>query len=316
MDKLFISCDWGTSSFRIHVIDALTASVLAEIRTQQGIAATYSLWQQQQNPEQFLFYRIYLETQVEKLEENYGSSLDGMPIIISGMASSAIGMKELPYKQIPVDIRIQNLTIERTPATAKFPHEIILISGVCSENDVMRGEETIIAGCAINTICKKQLLILPGTHSKHVITEDGILTGFKTYMTGELFELITTKSILTNSVEKYKGAIEESDAFEQGIKEAGSSSLLNNIFHARTNVIFNKLNKQDNYAYLSGLLIGEELRYIMNESIEAVNIVSSGSLLKLYHTALRLLNATYPMHTINADQALIKAQADLFNNLL
>src|SRR6187401_1627465 len=101
MDKLFISCDWGTSSFRIHVIDALTASVLAEIRTQQGIAATYSLWQQQQNPEQFLFYRIYLETQVEKLEENYGSSLDGMPIIISGMASSAIGMKELPYKQIP-----------------------------------------------------------------------------------------------------------------------------------------------------------------------------------------------------------------------
>jgi len=313
MHNLFISCDWGTSSFRLRIVDALKESILCEIDTKQGISVTYASWKEHQNVDRFLFYRSYLETQIAALEENYSKALKNVPIIIAGMASSAIGMKELPYKQIPFTIGAQNMGIEVTRATTSFPHEIILISGVCSVNDVMRGEETIIAGCETQINAKKQLFILPGTHSKHVIIEDGVLKGFKTYMTGELFELISTKSILSASVEKYKGAIEENRAFIQGVKDANTSSLLNNIFHVRTNAIFNRMNKEDNYAYLSGLLIGEELRYISGENIDAITIVSSGNLLKLYNKALQSLNENYPFHTIDADRALIKAQIELFN---
>lgn len=313
MHKLFISCDWGTSSFRLRIVDALKGKILSEVFTQQGISATFASWKEQQNADRFLFYRSYLETQINTLEKNYGNSLKNIPIIIAGMASSAIGMKELPYKQIPFTIEAQNLAIETIPATTSFPHKIILISGVCSANDAMRGEETIIAGCELNAIWKKQLFILPGTHSKHVIAEGGILTGFKTFMTGELFELISTKSILSASVEKYKGLVEENEAFIQGVKDAGASSLLNNIFHVRTNAIFNRMNKEDNYAYLSGLLIGEELKHIPGETINAVTIVSSGSLLKLYYKALQSLNTSYPLHIIDAGQALIRAQINLFN---
>lgn len=313
MHKLFISCDWGTSSFRLRIVDALKGSILCEIFTQQGIAATFASWKEQQNADRFLFYRSYLETQITALEKNYGNSLKNIPIIIAGMASSAIGMKELPYKEIPFNIKAQNLAIETTPATTSFLHEIILISGVCSSNDVMRGEETIIAGCEINTTNKKQLLILPGTHSKHVLVKNKALTSFKTYMTGELFELISTKSILSASVEKYKGSIKENEAFIQGVKDATTSSLLNNIFHVRTNAIFSRMNKEDNYAYLSGLMIGEELKHISKENINTVTVVSSGSLLKLYYKALQSLNIKYPLHIIDADQALIKAQISLFN---
>lgn len=313
MNKLFISCDWGTSSFRLRVIDAVKRTTLGEIRTQQGIASTFALWKEQQHTDRFLFYRDYLNSQVIQLEDSFGSSLHDTTIIIAGMASSAIGMKELPYQQIPFAIRVQNLKIERVATSTDFPHPIILISGLCSENDVMRGEETIIAGCALNDAGKKQLFILPGTHSKHVIAEEGILTSFKTHMTGELFELISTKSILAASVEKHELPLEENNNFIQGVQDAAASSLLNSIFHVRTNAIFNKLNKQDNYAYLSGLLIGEELKYITDEDIKAVNIVSSGSLLKLYHTAMLSLNKNYSLQITDADQALIKAQTDLFN---
>ena len=55
MHKSFISCDWGTSSFRLRIVDALKGSILCEIHTQQGIAATYASWKEQQNADRFRF---------------------------------------------------------------------------------------------------------------------------------------------------------------------------------------------------------------------------------------------------------------------
>src|SRR6478752_3668029 len=107
MDQ-FISCDWGTSSFRLRLIDAATQKVLAKTFSTQGIAATYALWKDEQNMERFVFYRNYLSAQIALLEENTRTSLHGVTLIVSGMASSAIGMKELPYKQIPFQIKPQN----------------------------------------------------------------------------------------------------------------------------------------------------------------------------------------------------------------
>lgn len=312
--QIFLSCDWGTSSFRLRLIDASARSVIAETHTQQGIAAIHDTWRLQQATDRFLFYSNYILQQIQQLSQQTGKSLNDVPLIIAGMASSAIGMKELPYKKIPFTIQPQNLLIDVTEASPLFPHTTILISGACSSADVMRGEETILAGCHINPSAGRQIFILPGTHSKHVLVENGILQQIKTYMTGELFQLLSTKSILSNSVEKEHTGITINDAFLKGVKDAGNSSLLNNIFHVRTNTLFNTMNKKENFHYLSGLLIGEELQQVLKEDIDDVTIVSSGNLLHLYHAAISALNQNLKVSTEDADEALIHAQKVLFNH--
>jgi len=301
MDQ-FISCDWGTSSFRLRLIDAATRKVLAETFSSQGIAVTYALWKEQQSIERFVFYRNYLSTQIERLEEKSGGSLRGITLIISGMASSAIGMKELAYKKIPFNIKPENLNVHIEEPTSLFPHTIIIVSGACSANDVMRGEETILAGCDINR-AQKQLFIFPGTHSKHIVVEDGSITSVKTYMTGELFSLLSSNSILSGSVEKHD-AILSSNVFLKGVEDVSACSLLNAVFHVRTNELFNSLDKKSNYAYLSGLLIGEELKSLQKDL--PVTIVSSGDLATLYEAAL--LHKQCAFSIADADKALIKAQ--------
>ncbi len=312
--RTFISCDWGTTSFRLRLINADTQTALAETVTQQGIAAMYDLWKTQQNINRFVFYSNYINEQIQQLEQRVSSSLNDSTLIIAGMASSAIGMKELPYKKIPFVIQPHNLLVDITEATTLFPHKTILISGACSSTDVMRGEETILAGCDINKAYNKQLFILPGTHSKHILIENEMITNVKTYMTGELFQLLSTKSILSNSIEKNNAATEVNSAFINGVQDATTSSLLNNIFHVRTNTLFDAMNKKENYHYLSGLLIGEELKQVMQDDIKAVTIVSSGSLLQLYKTAITALNKSFIVSVADADKALINAQTILFEH--
>jgi len=306
----FISCDWGTSSFRLRLIDAATGNVLGETFSTQGISVTYSLWQEHQNTERFLFYSNYLSSQIARLEEKFGNSLRGVTLVVSGMASSDISMKELAYRQTPFIIQAQNLAVHIEQATDLFPHRIIIISGACSENDVMRGEETILAGCGIDRSYQKKLFIFPGTHSKHIIVEDGSLTGIKTYMAGELFGLLSSKSILSGSVENHD-AVLSSNAFLKGVEDALAYSFLNSIFHVRTNDLFKKLDKKNNYAYLSGLLIGEELKSIQADAID-ITIVSSGNLAVLYEAALSYLQHAFSI--INADKALIKTQTIIISH--
>ena len=314
--KKVISCDWGTSSFRLRLINAETKAVLAETKSAQGIAATYALWKEEKNADRFSFYVYVILSHILELEQQYKYSLDGVTIIISGMASATIGMMELPYKSIPFNVKKAELEMHFTPASESCRHKIIIISGVRSANDVMRGEETIIAGCAIEDIPQVQLFIFPGTHSKHVTVQNGMITDVKTYMTGEVFELLSTKSILSASVEKDNSTETNNTSFIKGIKESVDANLLNNIFHVRTNSLFESHTKKENYHYLSGLLIGEELKNIQATNYMSVTIVSTGSLLPLYLDALSALGLKEKLRQQNADEALVNGQVFVFNHYL
>jgi 2-dehydro-3-deoxygalactonokinase len=129
-------------------------------------------------------------------------------------------------------------------------------------------------------------------------------------MVGELFDLLSSKSILSDSVEKHN-AVLSSNAFLKGVEDASVYSFLNAIFHVRINGLFKTLDKQNNYAYLSGLLIGEELKSIQADAIP-VTIVSSGNLAALYETALLHKQCTFSV--IDADKALIRAQTIIVNH--
>ena len=311
MDK-FISCDWGTSSLRLRLVENETQNVLAEVMSQQGIAAIYALWKNNSS-DRFLFYRTILSGGIKMLSAQCGYKLDDIALVISGMASSGIGMVELEYKMNPVNTIGNDLLVHKIDSVDDFKHQMIIVSGVKSSGDVMRGEETIIAGCEIKNIPDKQLFILPGTHSKHIIVKDGMITDFKTFMTGEIFDLLANKSILSGSVKRGNSTSKEVDSsFETGVQHGAYKNILNSIFDVRTNMLFNKLSQNENYYYLSGLLIGAELKDILHSDYSTVTIVSDEKFLPLYSSALSILKINKNVQCIAADKALIKGQSTIY----
>lgn len=308
--QTFLSCDWGTTNFRIRLIDLATGAIMSEITNNEGIQSTYNEWQlsSKSSEERLTFYQSKIAIAIHELELSHGYSIQNIPIVISGMASSSLGMMELPYKQIPVNLSALNLEHKVMEATEKFNHTTLLISGIKSNDDVMRGEETKILGCYQEGETGKQLFIIPGTHPKHVVTENSNLNSFSTFMTGEMFNLLSTQSILKASVEEESFGNQHAIAFAAGVIKGASSNILHSLFTTRTNQLFNRYNKAENYFYLSGLLIGHELKEISNTNFNAIHLVSNKTMEQMYITALEVLLPNQHIQIIDSDQALIMGQ--------
>jgi 2-dehydro-3-deoxygalactonokinase len=315
--KLFFSCDWGTSVFRLRLVDTTDARIVSEIKTGYGIAAAFESWKQngQDQNERISFYQAYLFDQVKKMAASFKGSLANAPIVLSGMASSSIGMLELPYKNIPFRCDGSDLVIHTIPSKNDMPSQII-ISGVRSEADVIRGEETILAGCDIEAGDTEQLFILPGTHSKHITVKDGWVKDVTTYMTGELFDLLSNKSILSASVKKEEGEQNNNNGFfTEGMRKGLTSQLMNSIFHVRTNQLFGKASPVQNYHYLSGLLIGHELKELSRNRHTPVTLVCSAALKKAYMIALEILELNSQLQYKDADVALVNGQRKIVSRI-
>jgi 2-dehydro-3-deoxygalactonokinase len=307
MINKILSCDWGTTSFRLRLIDVDSAEVLQEIKSFDGVNAVHNEWLATKKNESVLlnFYRSFIQLQIEKLSVDVSDVM----VIISGMASSTIGMKELPYAKLPFELRCDNLNVEKFEADNFCKHDILLISGLQTNIDVMRGEETLLSGCDIDDA----LVIFPGTHSKHVVVENKIVIDFKTYMTGEFFNLLSMHSLLAKSVSKNNDMHE--GAFINGVKDGATNNILNAAFHVRTNQLFNKNSPEKNYYYLSGLLIGNELCEISKSNQKNIMLICGNNLLQQYITALNAINNNqFAIKIINADDALVKAHIKLYHN--
>lgn len=314
MDK-FLSCDWGTSSFRLRLVQANDLKVIAEENNGQGIADTYKLWQQQNenSASRLNFYKSVIKNQLQSLGQKLNISLDAIPVILSGMASSTIGMIDLPYKELPFNLDGSDLEVRFLDAKETY-NQFIIISGARTDNDVMRGEETKIVGC-ISSLAdaeQEQLLILPGTHPKHIVIKNNKAVSFKTFMTGEFFDLLSTQSVLSASVKKggYFNDPANQQSFSDGVKASQTSDLLHASFMVRTNQVLKNVSKQQNFYYLSGLLIGTELKGLKRNI--PIYLVGDAALISYYIAACNALNITLSKQ-IDADFALIKGQQTIFS---
>ena len=312
----FISCDWGTSTFRLRLVDATAQSVLAEVTTNQGIAETYALWKQEGHDERnrFSFYQSFIENQLTRLQEQSTESMLHEPLIISGMASSNLGMVEVPYKELPFAIDGSDLEFKKIDATEYFQHDVVLISGTKTSNDVMRGEETQLIGCNFNSD-EEHVYIFPGTHSKHVTVKHRIATDFKTYMTGEFFHLLSTQSILSQSIQENNHSFNGKTlkSFEEGVTQSIHTNILHNAFLVRTNHLMANLSKEENYYYLSGLLIGTELKELAHRTVP-LTIVGSELMQKYYVVALEKLGISN-VEIFDADKALVNGHCKIYRLL-
>lgn len=320
MKDFFLSCDWGTSSFRLSVVNVLSSEVVATTNSDEGIAKIYQQWLEEKQPERerLHFYLAILKRHIAYLEGELKTSFSRFPVIISGMASASIGIMELPYKLLPFAINGSDLLTQLLAATEFFPHEILIVSGARTIDDVMRGEEIQLVGCASDHVGASELFIFPGTHSKHVIVNNGNVVDFKTYMTGEFFELLSKKSVLANSVEKGEGMLtaESHIAFEKGLAESTENNILHSSFLVRTNQLFGRFSKQENYYYLSGLLIGTELQPLRASNVGLITIVGDRFIASIYKQALTALKADKQVKEIDIRQAILNGHLLMYNKFI
>lgn len=315
----FLSCDWGTTSFRLRLVDVSSFLVNSVESSDLGVVKVFEAWKKSGagKKKRFEFYFRIISEQIKILEHKTGQSLKNLPLIISGMAASSLGMLELGYKKLPVPSDGRDLEIKKINGVGNFS-DIMIISGVRSGEDAMRGEETQLAGCKLDKPGKR-IFIFPGTHSKHVTVRNGMITDIKTYMTGEFFALLSEKSILSASVQNrnsYKDKLNKK-YFREGVLAGSHFNLLHAAFLVRTNHLFKNLAPEANYYYLSGLLIGNELGELNRNKKYAVTLVASGKIKELYLAAFKIpgFKNENKFRIEDADQVMVKGQWRIWRHI-
>lgn len=268
-----IAIDWGTSSFRAYRLDA-HGSVLESRTSSHGILNVPA----GQFPQT-------LEAQISGWEE--------APIVMSGMVGSRQGWAEAPYVPCPAgfDEIAARLHEVRWGGRSAWIVPGLSCRDAAGVPDVMRGEESQILGCGIEgTVC------LPGTHSKWVEVKNGRIERFCTFMTGEVYAVLKQHSILGRMMEEGKP---DAGAFAEGVRRSGEAGgLLHHLFGVRSRGLMGELGPAASSSYLSGMIIGHELR---SRNAKAFYLLGAPELAALYRQAAAALGIE--TRTLDAESA-------------
>lgn len=252
----WVAVDWGTSNLRLWIMGA-EGEVLAERSSPKGMGQ--------------LTAAEYEPVLLDLLGDDL---TDRTEVLICGMAGAKTGWCEAPYAMAPCQPAAEFVTVPTQDARLS----VRILSGVCqtAPADVMRGEETQIAGFLLGTPDFDGVLCLPGTHTKWVRLARGQILSFRTVMTGELFDLLSTKSILRNSVSDGWDAA----AFDQAVAQASS---LADLFSIRAASLLSETSADALTARLSGMIIGQEIDALAQMwSDQPVVIIGADKLASLY----------------------------------
>jgi 2-dehydro-3-deoxygalactonokinase len=290
MREALISCDWGLSAFRLRLLaGGETPEVAAECSNAHGIAGLAT-----SSPDEF--GRV-LEEGIQTLFASAGRPPRPMPVCLSGMITSTLGWKQLPYAPLPFPLDGSGAIVGEDRLECGYgSHRLFFVSGVRADDDAMRGEECEVVGI-FSTPGSRQgsqhaIAILPGTHSKSIEIRRGAIVAFRTFMTGELFELLCRHSVLSHSVGD-PVIVEADEWFDQGVRRSAERGLLGSLFSVRARALLEGAAGAGNRRYLSGLLIGDELKTIIASHPPDVPLVVAGtpSLQALYVRGLAVLGA-------------------------
>ena len=238
--KKWIAVDWGTSTFRAYLVQ--NNEVSDTIETKDGMKFVKS----------HLFEQTLL-TLIDRWLDNDKIT----EILASGMVGSKQGWEEAPYQKTPCNLKNLNYI---TPSLKDNRISLKIFSGVSQINqpDVMRGEETQIAGFLNENPNFNGSICLPGTHSKWVEIKNNNIIKFKTFMTGELFEIISKNSVLIHSVKAEK--IDKMELLKSVDEILQKPELFSNaLFQLRADDLINSKGPIIYKSRLSGYLLAIEL---------------------------------------------------------
>ena len=275
----WIAVDWGTTRLRAWAMRR--NQVVAEARSDNGMN---SLGKSE-------FEGVLLDL----IEPWLGVGLT--PVVACGMVGARQGWTEAPYRAVPcsplagsgVDVDTKDTRIAVTVLPGLKQH---------GPADVMRGEETQMGGFLFENPGFDGVLCLPGTHTKWAEISACEVVSFRSFMTGEMFDLMSNASVLRHSV----GAGWDDDAFAEAVSETLSrpESVAAKLFAIRADTLLNDISKATAAARLSGLLIGAELAatrpYWLGREIA---VLGAKALSEHYIAALKLQGVT--AHYAEAD---------------
>ncbi|HEX7641934.1 MAG TPA: 2-dehydro-3-deoxygalactonokinase [Burkholderiaceae bacterium] len=246
-----IGIDWGSSGLRAFLIDGsgstlATRSSAAGASTLKGNAA--------------------FEAALQEVAGDWIAARAELPIVACGMVGSQHGWREVPYASCPIHVSelafrlspLDETGLRIVPGLLHAPHD--------GAPDVMRGEETQIAGAlqANPALADRACIVMPGTHSKWAGVRRGRIEGFATHMTGELFAVLRTHSVLGRlmATPRDGGDMHDMQAFAAGVdaaRDTKAPGLTHQLFTARTLPLTGRMRGEAAADYLSGMLIGHEI---------------------------------------------------------
>ncbi|MYN03722.1 2-dehydro-3-deoxygalactonokinase [Pseudoduganella sp. DS3] len=231
-----LGIDWGTSNRRAYLVGADGRCL-----------------QQHQDGQGALAVRGRFAESLQELRAELGVE-SGVPVVMSGMVGSALGWLEVAYLDHSVPLaRLPETLVPVAAAPACF-----IVPGYCYREhgsvDVMRGEETQLYG-ALELRHGDGLYLLPGTHSKWVELEGGVIKRLTTFITGELFAALRSAGTLAPLMDD----TEDAHALQAGAERAQRAGALSHtLFEARARVVSGEAAPSSTRSYVSGLLIGTE----------------------------------------------------------
>jgi 2-dehydro-3-deoxygalactonokinase len=299
-----ILVDWGTTNFRAWLV-AADGAVMDRRDAALGIMQVPGGG-----------FPAALDRQVG----DWRSAEPGVPVLMSGMVGSRQGWAEAPYLPCPASIEgLAGALLEVPGAAGVWVVPGISYQAPDGRHDVIRGEEVQIFGALADRARGRQVFCLPGTHSKWASVQDGRIDWFATSMTGEVYSVMAEHSILGRLMDSVgQDGVAEDGADEDGVSrddvgEDGTTSyradsfradsfrgglalaaepggLLNHLFAVRAEGLFDAVPEAGLRSYLSGILIGHEVRAMCGiaKSEGPVTLIGRPDLTRLYAEAIRL----------------------------
>jgi 2-dehydro-3-deoxygalactonokinase len=268
--RAFIALDWGTTSFRAYHVDG-QGKVINEFADAEGILAV----------KDGAFEAV--------LESHIGSWDKLLPVIASGMITSRQGWIERPYVDCPASAAdLAKAIHQHKTSSGRLIHFItgLHLKSPSIGHDVMRSEEVQVFG-SLDTGAHH--FVTPGTHSKWIDVEDGRITNFATYITGETFSLMRNHSILGRLM---KDDADDEAAFNQGVEKAFAdpAGLLHSLFSVRSLGLFDALKPEQLSSYLSGIVIGTEVAHatLSNDRSAKYVVLASPNIGMRYLRAMKI----------------------------
>jgi len=235
--------DWGTSNLRLLLLEEGEVSARAE---GPGIGLATD------RPEHIF----------KELTKNWPK----VPALLCGMVGSSIGWVETDYIPTPAGLDDLSAGLKHFDANGQ---RICIIPGLSTTNalgapDFMRGEETQLLGALREDPTLHQgrhLLCLPGTHTKWLVLEDGVVQRFQTALTGEIYAIILKHSVLAGCA--MPGCDVDATAFDKAVARVQAqegAGFLHQVFETRAQQLSGALERDHAASFLSGLFIGEDVR--------------------------------------------------------
>jgi len=265
----FLAIDWGTTNRRIYKFGK-DGSVEQSIRDDKGILAMDG---------------ISFPAELQSLRMRFGD----LPAICAGMVGSDRGWTTVPYVPTPCGIAdlASKLAWVEPGRTAILPG--VSVAGP-DHVDVMRGEEVQLLGAIAGGFSQADaLLCQPGTHCKWARMSSGEISDFRTSMTGELFALLVSQSLLAPLG---NGSAKLNDDFRLGVRDSEDTDFLSRLFGIRADQVSGCNRIGMPHSYLSGLIIGTDARHAIKGNDKPVYVLAGADLGNLYLSAISIIGGS------------------------